>query len=95
MLTAPTRSYINAWTKNNIIPNRAELGLTVRTYKADVRKPVLEAITRIAGAEAQAAGAHLPSTTLRCFAPDVDPAMHTAIDAEVSMLRDLLQMDGS
>jgi hypothetical protein len=24
------------------------------------------------------------------FAPDVDPALHTAINAEVAMLRDLL-----
>jgi hippurate hydrolase len=147
----------------------------VRTYKADVRKPVLDAITRIADAEAQAAGApraptieryettdavyndpaltqrlrtvlegaldkgsvvtqepitasedfsvfvgqgipgfyltlggadpqeyqaakaagtHLPSNHSSLFAPDVDPAMHTAISAEVAMLRDLLKADG-
>jgi hippurate hydrolase len=170
-----TVGYINAGTKNNIIPDRAELGLTVRTYKADVRKPVLDAITRIADAEAQAAGApraptieryettdavyndpaltqrlrtvlegaldkgsvvtqepitasedfsvfvgqgipgfyltlggadpqeyqaakaagtHLPSNHSSLFAPDVDPAMHTAISAEVAMLRDLLKADG-
>jgi amidohydrolase len=170
-----TVGYINAGTKNNIIPDRAELGLTVRTYKADVRKAVLDAITRIADAEAQAAGAprapaieryettdavyndpaltqrlrtalegaldkgnvvteepitasedfsvfvgqgipgfylslggadpqkyvaakaagtHLPSNHSSLFAPDVDPAMHTAITAEVAMLRDLLKADG-
>ena len=33
------------------------MGLTVRTYKPDVRKQVLAAITRIAKAEAEAAGA--------------------------------------
>jgi hippurate hydrolase len=170
-----TVGYVNAGTKNNIIPDRAELGLTVRTYKGDVRKMVLEAITRIANAEAQAAGApraptidryetadavyndpaltqrlrtvlegaldkgnvvtlepitasedfsvyvaqgipgfylslggadpqkyqaaeaagtHLPSNHSSLFAPDVDPAMHTAISAEVAMLRDLLKADG-
>lgn len=166
-----TVGYISAGTKNNIIPDRAELGLTVRTYKADVRKQVLEAITRISDAEAQAAGApraplieryestdavyndpaltqrlrttleealtkddvvteepitasedfsafveqgipgfylslggadprklqearaagtRLPSNHSPLFAPDVDPALHTAISAEVAMLRDLL-----
>jgi amidohydrolase len=52
-----TVGYIRAGTKNNIIPDQAELGLTVRTYKADVRKQVLAAITRIAKAEAVAGGA--------------------------------------
>jgi hippurate hydrolase len=169
-----TVGYITAGTKNNIIPDRAELGLTVRTYKADVRKAVLDAITRITNAEAQAGGApraptieryesadavyndpaltqrlrtalegtlgsnvvteepitasedfsvfveqgipgfylslggadpkqyeaakaagtHLPSNHSSLFAPDVDPAMHTAITAEVAMLRDLLKAGG-
>ncbi len=167
-----TVGYITAGTKNNIIPDLAELGLTVRTYKPDVRKQVLEAVTRITNGEAQAAGApraptieryettdavyndpqlaerlrvvlegaldkdnvviegpitasedfsvfvaqgipgfylslggadpqkyelakaagtHLPSNHSSLFAPDVDPALHTAIIAEVAMLRDLLK----
>jgi amidohydrolase len=171
-----TVGYINAGTKNNIIPDQAELGLTVRTYKANVRQQVLDAITRIADAEAQAGAAprpptieryettdavyndpaltqrmraaldgalekgdvltqepitasedfstfveqgipgfylslggadpqkyeaakaadtHLPSNHSSLFAPDVEPAMHTAITAEVAMLRDLLKADGS
>jgi hippurate hydrolase len=171
-----TVGYITAGTKNNIIPDQAELGLTVRTYKTDVRKQVLEAITRISNAEAQAAGAprapliesyettdavyndpaltqrlrgvlegtlgkdnvvtqgpitasedfsvfveqgipgfylslggadpqkfeqaraagtHLPSNHSPLFAPDVDPALHTAITAEVAMLRDFLKPDGT
>jgi len=171
-----TVGYVTAGTKNNIIPDMAELGLTVRTYKANVRKQVLEAITRIANAEAQAAGAprpplieryettdavyndpaltqrmraaletaltrdnvvtqepitasedfsvfveqgipgfylslggadpqkykeaeaagtHLPSNHSSLFAPDVDPALHTAISAEVAMLRDLLKPGGT
>ncbi len=52
-----TVGYIQAGTKNNIIPDQAELGLTVRTRKADVRKQALAAIARITKAEAEAAGA--------------------------------------
>src|SRR5208282_646298 len=52
-----TVGYIQAGTKNNIIPDHAEMGLTVRTFKAEVRKQVLAAITRITNAEAEAAGA--------------------------------------
>ena len=166
-----TVGYIQAGTKNNIIPDHAEMGLTVRTYKDDVRKQVLAAIARIIKAEAEAAaaprepliehyestdsvynnpalarhleatlesalgkenvsveepitgsedfsyfveqgipgfyftlggadpqkyaearaaGISLPSNHSPLFAPDVDPALHTAIAAEVAVLRDLL-----
>ena len=168
-----TVGYIRAGTKNNIIPDEAEMGLTVRTFKQDVRKQVLAGITRIANAEAAAAGAprpptvdhyegtdlvyndpalaehlrkpleaalgkgnvvtgepitpsedfsffveqgvpgfyfslggaepekfaqakasgtHLPSNHSPLFAPDVDPALHTGITAEVAVLRNLLNM---
>jgi len=167
-----TVGYIRAGTKNNIIPDQAELGLTVRTYKAEVRKQVLAAIARITKAEAQAGGAPrepliehyestdtvfndpalaqrlrgtlesalgkdnvimdephtgsedfsyfveqgipgfyfnlggadpeqlakakatgtmLPSNHSPLFAPDVDPALHAGITAEVAVLRNLLQ----
>jgi amidohydrolase len=166
-----TVGYIQAGTKNNIIPDQAELGLTVRTYKAEVRKQILAAIARITKAEAEAAGAPrapliehyestdsvyndpalagrlkgtleaalgkdnvvieepitgsedfsyfveqgipgfyfslggaepqkyaeakaagtmLPSNHSSLFAPDVDPALHTGIAAEVAVLRNLL-----
>src|SRR5439155_38337 len=52
-----TVGYIQAGTKNNIIPDQAELGLTVRSYKPEIRKQVLAAIMRITKAEAVAAGA--------------------------------------
>jgi hippurate hydrolase len=52
-----TVGYIQAGTKNNIIPDHAELGLTVRSYKTEIRKQVLAAIARIAKAESEAAGA--------------------------------------
>jgi amidohydrolase len=59
-LAVVTVGYIQAGTKNNVIPDQAELGLTVRTNKAEVRKQVLAAIARITKAEAEAAGAPRP-----------------------------------
>lgn len=56
-LVVVTVGYIRAGTKNNIIPDTAELGLTVRTNKDEIRKQVLAAIARITKAEAEAAGA--------------------------------------
>jgi amidohydrolase len=166
-----TVGYIQAGTKNNIIPDQAEMGLTVRTRNVEVRKQVLAAISRITKAEAEAAGAPreplidhyegtdlvyndpalaqrlrgvlesalgqdnvviqepitpsedfsyfveqgipgfyfslggadpekfaeakasgtmLPSNHSPLFAPDVDPALHTGIAAEVAVLRNLL-----
>ncbi|HEY4763374.1 MAG TPA: amidohydrolase [Candidatus Sulfotelmatobacter sp.] len=52
-----TVGYIQAGTKNNIIPDQAEMGLTIRTFKPEVRTQILAAIHRIAQAEAAAAGA--------------------------------------
>ncbi|MGA9981669.1 MAG: amidohydrolase [Candidatus Sulfotelmatobacter sp.] len=52
-----TVGYIQAGTKNNIIPDHAELGLTVRTFKENVRTQILAAIARITKAEADAGGA--------------------------------------
>ena len=170
-----TVGYVRAGTKNNIIPDQAEMGLTVRTYKNEVRKQVLAAITRITKAEALAGGAQqepliehpeatdsvyndpalaerlrapleaalgkqnvittepitpsedyaffveqgvpslymslggadpqkyaeskssgvqLPSNHSPYFAPDVDPALHTGIKAEVAVLRNLLNGAG-
>lgn len=170
-LAIVTVGYVRAGTKNNIIPDQAEMGLTIRTTKPEVRKQVLAAITRITKAEAAAAGAprepqvdlyestdlvynnpelakklrapleaalgkanvvtaepitpsedfsyfveqgvpgfyfslggadpqkfaeaksegtSLPSNHSPLFAPDVDPALHTGIVAEVAVLRNLL-----
>ena len=166
-----TVGYIQAGTRNNIIPDEAELGLTVRSYKPEVRQQLLAAVARIAKAEADAAGATrapqidhfeftdavynnpalaqrlsgvlesalgtdnvisiepetgsedfsyfiaqgipsfyfrlgganaqkyaqakatgemLPSNHSSLFAPDLDPALHTGIAAEVAVLRNLL-----
>lgn len=166
-----TVGYFQAGTKNNIIPDDAHLGLTVRSYKPEVRKQILDAIERITKAEAEAAGAprlpeiqhlestnavyndpalaqrltavlvsalgkdrvetvpaitgsedfsyfteqgvpsfyfelggadpqkharakkageNLPSNHSSLFAPDAEPALHTGIEAEVAVLRNLL-----
>jgi len=47
---------LHAGTKNNIISDHADLGLTVRTFKPEIRKQVLAAIERIVKAESAAAG---------------------------------------
>ncbi len=51
---------IHGGTKHNIIPDEVKLQLTVRSYKDEVRKHLLEAIARIAKAEAAAAMAPKP-----------------------------------
>ena len=52
-----TIGYIQAGTKNNIIPDDAQMGLTVRSFKPEVRQHLLAAIERVAKGEAMAAGA--------------------------------------
>ncbi len=52
-----TVGYIQAGTKNNIIPDQAQMGLTVRSYKPEIHKHLLTAIERIANGEAEAGGA--------------------------------------
>ncbi|POH71847.1 amidohydrolase [Arthrobacter glacialis] len=51
---------INAGTKNNIIPESAELGLSMRAYSEEVRLRMIAAIKRIARAESAASGAPEP-----------------------------------
>ena len=48
---------IRAGSKENVIPDRAELKLNIRTFDAGVRETVLAAVRRIVEAEAAAAGA--------------------------------------
>ena len=57
-----------AGTKHNVIPDDARLQLTVRTYKPEVRKLLLDGIGRIARGEAIAAGLpddRMPVVTIR------------------------------
>jgi amidohydrolase len=54
--------------KHNVIPDEAKLQLTVRTYKPEVRKLLLDGIARIARGEAIAAGVpddRMPVVTIR------------------------------
>jgi len=83
-----TVGYIRAGTKNNIIPDQAEMGLTIRTFKADVRKQILAAITRIADGEAAAAGAprpplveHYEGTDLVYNNPELAERLRTPLEA--------------
>ena len=48
---------LHAGTKENIIPDRAELLLSIRSFDPAVRRRTLDAIERIVRAEAQASGA--------------------------------------
>ena len=58
----------HAGTKHNVIPDDARLQLTVRSYKPEVRKQLLDGIARIARGEAIAAGMpddRMPVVTVR------------------------------
>ena len=73
-----TVGYIQAGTKNNIIPDQAEMGLTIRTYQPEIRKQILAAIARITKAEAAAAGAQREPAIENYEAADAvynDPAL--------------------
>jgi amidohydrolase len=77
-LAVVTVGYIHAGTKNNIIPDQAELGLTVRTRNVAVRKQVLAAIERITKGEAEAGGAPRAPLIDRIESTDLvynDPAL--------------------
>jgi len=79
-----TVGYLQAGTKNNIIPDQAELGLTVRSFKPEVRKQVLAAIERIAKAEAEAGGAPRAPMIERYESTDAvynDPALDQRLAA--------------
>ncbi|MEU9065113.1 amidohydrolase [Streptomyces sp. NPDC048430] len=48
---------LQAGTKDNVIPDTAELGINIRTYSAQIRQKVRAAVERVIRAEAAAAGA--------------------------------------
>ncbi|MET4580792.1 amidohydrolase [Conyzicola nivalis] len=52
---------LSAGTKNNIIPEIAEIGLSIRAYSEEVRQRILAAIERIVRAESAASGAPDPT----------------------------------
>ena len=77
-----TVGYIQAGTKNNIIPDQAELGLSVRAFKPEIRKQLLTAVNRIVKAEAEAAGVTRSPLIEHLEATDAmynDPALATRL----------------
>lgn len=69
---------LHAGTKDNIIPDHAEMSLTVRTRDQGIRKQILASIERIAAAEAASAAAPREPTIERFYATDAvynDPAL--------------------
>lgn len=73
---------LHAGTKENIIPERAELSLSVRTFEADVRDRVLSSIERIATGEAASYGAPTP--------PEVDTLYSFPVTANDPTATDLV-----
>ncbi|MFF7140190.1 amidohydrolase [Streptomyces nodosus] len=65
---------LRAGTKDNIIPDEAELQLNIRTYTPEVQETVLGAVERIVRGEAVAAGAQQEPeiSTLHTFPPMVN-----------------------
>jgi amidohydrolase len=51
-----TVGYVHAGSKDNVIPDDAELGINIRTFSDEVRQNVLASIARIAKAESLASG---------------------------------------
>ncbi len=51
-----TVGFVNAGLKHNVIPDEAHIGLNIRTQSAHVQQQILDAIRRMADAEAQAFG---------------------------------------
>ena len=77
---------LRAGTKSNIIPDDAEMLLTVRTYDERVRDRVLAGIRRIVEAEAAAAGAPRPPDI---EAEETSPAVVNDADASARTRRAL------
>ena len=75
---------VMAGSKENVIADHAELGLSVRTFNSRVRDRVLEAIERIVNGEAQAAGAPQPPEIEMCYSFPLlrnNPTVTEAVEA--------------
>ncbi|HYK42276.1 MAG TPA: amidohydrolase [Thermoanaerobaculia bacterium] len=78
---------IHGGLKHNIIPDEVKLQITVRSFKDDVRKRLLDGIARIAKAEAAAAGAQKePAFAVVETTPSTynDPALSKRLTAAFS-----------
>ncbi len=65
---------IHGGSKHNIIPPEVHLQITVRSFKDDVRKHLLEGITRIA--KAAAVGARAPEPIIKLRESEFTPALY-------------------
>jgi hippurate hydrolase len=79
---------IHGGTKHNIVPDEVKLELTVRAHAEEVRAHLLEAIRRIARAEAQAARASEPEVSVRESTPATfnDPALTRRLASAIAEL---------
>lgn len=82
---------ISAGTKHNIIPDRCHLQLTVRTYRDDVRKRVLESIQRKAEAAAMSAGADKPEVKVSEGTPALENDPQLAARVRQTLIGTLTQ----
>ena len=83
---------LHAGTKDNVIPDDAELGINIRTYSSDVRLRVIEAVERIIRGEAAASGVERE--------PDIDwhlsgPALHSDPDATIRTVAAFTELFGA
>lgn len=86
---------IHAGTKHNIISNECKMQLTVRTYKPEVRKHVLDAIARVAKGMAIAAGFpedHMP--TVKVAENEFTPSMYNDPALTQRLIKDWKQAIG-
>jgi hippurate hydrolase len=89
--TVVTVGAISAGTKHNIIPDRCHLQLTVRTYREDVRKRVLESIQRKAEAAAMSAGAEKPEVKVSEGTPALENDAKLAARVRQTLIDNLTQ----
>jgi amidohydrolase len=78
---------LHAGTRDNIIPDHADMALTVRTRDQEIRKQILAAIERIAKGEAAAAGAPREPLVERYYGTDAvynDPALAERLRASLA-----------
>ncbi|WP_084521244.1 amidohydrolase [Nocardia uniformis] len=81
---------LHAGTKDNIIADEAQLGLSIRTYSPELRDRVLAAVRRIVHAEADAAGADRPPTIETLTRLPITFNDAAALDKTRAALRDAL-----
>ncbi|MRH89723.1 amidohydrolase [Nocardia sp. SYP-A9097] len=81
---------LHAGTKENIIAEQAELGVSVRTYSLELHDRVLAAVRRIVHAEADASGADRPPTIESLMRLPVTVNDPVALDKTRTALRNAL-----